>query len=196
MSDATDFSLRDPLSGVDPQFPTRWSPRAFKKTPVPDNVLARLIDAARFAPSCFNEQPWRFYTSNQRNFEEFLHLLLEGNQLWAKNAAVIGFLVVERHFARNNTENQHARFDAGAAWMSLCLQAQREGLCSHGMGGIKYDEIATYLQLDNNSHDVVMGFAIGEIGDKTDLPEALAEKEQPSPRKPLDEIWPNRHSAG
>jgi nitroreductase len=188
----TDFSQRDPIPGVDPLFHQRWSPRSFVKKGLDAAVLTRIIDAARWSPSCFNAQPWRIYTSNDESFAAFLDLLMEGNQVWAKDAEVIGFFVAEITFEHNGKDNPYAEFDCGAAWMSLTLQAQAEGLYTHGMGGIHHDRVAAHLGLDEAKQKVVMGFAIGRIGPREALPAELAEREQPSPRKSLDDIWPGR----
>ncbi|MEE4202937.1 MAG: nitroreductase family protein [Halieaceae bacterium] len=185
----SDFSLRDPAAGVDPLFHQRWSPRSFVKKGLSSDVLARLLDAARWSPSCFNAQPWRFYTSTEATFSEYLDLLMEGNQVWAKNAEVIGFMVASLNFEHNGEANPYAEFDCGAAWMALTLQAQAEGLYTHGMGGIHHDQVAQYLNLSGDTHKVVMGFAIGHIGPRDALPHDLAERETPSPRKPLSELW-------
>lgn len=184
-----DFSARDPLPGVVEQLSHRWSPRAFTKTTIAPEVLARIIDAARFSPSCFNAQPWRFYTSNETTFNDFLALLVEGNQTWAKDASVIGFLVAKKHFEHNGKPNGYGAFDSGAAWMSMTLQAQHEGYHTHGMAGILKDEISRYFNLDAKEDEVLMGFVIGKMGDAQQLPEALRAKETPSSRKSLDEIW-------
>lgn len=185
----TDFSLRDPLPGVLQQFSHRWSPRAFKKANISQETLGRILDAARFSPSCFNAQPWRFYTSNDRNFNDYLGLLVEANQVWAKDASVIGILVGKKFFEHNNKPNAYYAFDSGAAWMSLVLQAQNEGFYCHGMAGIEKEKIETYLQLNAETDEVLMAFAIGKMGDKGQLPENLQSKETPSARKALDEIW-------
>jgi nitroreductase len=186
---STDFSLRDPLPGVMEQLSHRWSPRAFTKTSIEPEVLARIIDAARFAPSCFNAQPWRFYTSNDSTFADYLALLVDSNQVWAKDAAVIGFLAAKKNFEHNGKPNAHSAFDSGAAWMSMVLQAQQEGLHCHGMAGIHKDAAKTFFTLDDNSEEVIMAFVIGKHGNTDALPEPLRAKEVPSPRKKLDEIW-------
>lgn len=185
----TDFSLRNPAPGVSTLFSERWSPRAFAEYTIPQDQLLRIMDAARWAPSCFNEQPWVFYTSNETTFSDYLNLLVEGNQVWAKNASVIGFLIGKRKFSRNQKDNDWFQLDCGAAWMSMTLQAQKEGLYTHGMGGIKKDAVAAYLNLDSQNEAVLMGFAIGKMGDKATLPEDMQANEQPSGRKALDEIW-------
>lgn len=187
----SDFSLRDPAAGVDPLFHQRWSPRSFVKKGLATEVLTRIMDAGRWSPSCFNAQPWRFFTSTDTTFDDYLALLMEGNQVWAKNAEVIGFMVAKQKFEHNGEANPYAEFDCGAAWMGLTLQAQAEGLYTHGMGGIFHDKVTEYLSLDADSDKVVMGFAIGHIGPRDALPGDLAERETPSPRKPLSELWNN-----
>jgi nitroreductase len=186
---SVDFSLRDPLSGVLEQLSHRWSPRAFTKTVIADEILARILDAARFAPSCFNAQPWSFYTSNEQNFNDYLSLLNESNQSWAKDAGVICFLVGKKHFEHNGKANAHYAFDCGAAWMSLVLQAQHEGLYCHGMAGIQKQKIESFLNINTETDDVLIAFVIGNIGSKESLPDNFREKETPSSRKKLDQIW-------
>jgi nitroreductase len=184
-----DFSLRDPLPGVIAQLSHRWSPRAFAKTTIAPEVLARIIDAARFAPSCFNAQPWRFYTSNDTTFNDYLALLVDANQAWAKDAAVIGFLAAKKNFEHNGKPNAHSSFDSGAAWFSMVLQAQHEGFHCHGMAGLHKEAASEFFKLSESDDELIMAFAIGKIGNAADLPEALRSKEVPSPRKSLDEIW-------
>jgi len=187
-----DFSQRAPLEGVVDLFWQRRSPRAFVKTSLPEGALARMIDAARWSPSCVNEQPWRFYTSTAETFEDYLNLLVEGNQAWAKNASVLGFLVAKRQFDRNGEANPYARFDSGAAWMAMTLQARTEGLYTHGMGGILADAAAEYLNVDTDHFDVVMGFAIGVAVDYAELDQEQKVREQPNGRVALEDIWHQR----
>lgn len=184
-----DFDARDALPGVDPLFAERWSPRAFLPAPLDAGVVARLIDAARWSPSCYNEQPWRFYTSTTDSFADYLSMLVEFNQVWARNASVLGYLVGSSHFAANGKPNDMFALDCGAAWMAMTLQARREGLYTHGMAGIKREEVSDYLGLDPDREVVLMGFAIGRLGDRATLDPKLQEREVPSPRRPLDEIW-------
>ncbi len=184
MSNNIDFSLRDYQDGVNELFYQRWSPRAFKSSPVPQESLEIIFDAARWAPSCYNEQPWLFVTATEKSHETFVNLLLEGNQSWAKTAPVIGFVVASRHFKRNGKDNDFAQFDAGAAWMSMTLQARMLGLYTHGMGGIKFDEVYTTLNLDQSKYQVLCGFVLGEL-DRGDLVEPV----QVSSRKALVDTW-------
>ncbi|MBL4673798.1 MAG: nitroreductase family protein [Arenicella sp.] len=183
------FDARDTSTGIDPLFIQRWSPRAFQKTTIDDPTMHRIMDAARWSPSCFNAQPWRFYTSTDNTFDDFLNLLVEGNQGWAKDNAVIGFLVGEKNFEHNGKPNQWSAFDSGAAWMSMTLQARMEGLYTHGMGGIKAAEAATYLDLDTDKSEVLMGFTIGKLADLSQLDDEQRKNETPNSRKDLSEIW-------
>ncbi len=188
----TDFSNREPTQGVDALFIERWSPRAFTKTEIPVATLTRIIDAARWSPSCFNDQPWRFYTSNADNFDDFLGLLVEGNQTWAANAGVLGFITARKHFAHNGEPNDFAPLDAGAAWLAMTLQARKLGLYTHGMGGIHSDAAAEYLAINTEQEQVLMGFAIGTAADTAQLSDEQRKQETPNGRRPLDEIWVKR----
>ena len=190
-----DFSDRHPEPITDKLFSERWSPRAFKKAEIPEVALQAIFDAARWSPSCFNEQPWQFITATNTSDSEFgvfLNLLVEANQLWAKSASLLGFIVASKNFARNNKPNATASFDCGAAWMAMTLQANKFGLFTHGMAGIKYDEVYTALNINPASHDVICGFALGVLDSPDTLPEGFKEKEKPSPRKPLNDIWVRR----
>lgn len=184
-----DFSKRSVDNNADTLFVQRWSPRAFTKTVVDDAVMERIIQAARWSPSCFNAQPWRIYTSNQATFSAYLDLLVEGNQTWAKDTAVLGFMVATRNFEHNGKANDWAEFDCGAAWMSLSLQARLEGLYTHGMGGFKAAEATQYLQLNPDTHKLVMAFAIGKVQDPVAMDAETRAKETPNERKSLADIW-------
>nr|ABZ79369.1 putative nitroreductase [uncultured bacterium] len=184
-----DFSQRDPIEGVDQLFYQRWSPRAYQSKPVSDEKLQQIFDAARWSQSCFNEQPWLFITSKPKSQSTFVNLLVEGNQNWAKQAPVIGFVVARKNFLRNGNENAHAAFDAGSAWMALTLQARMLGLYTHGMAGIQYEEVYIQFQLDTEEYQVICGFTLGYLDKPDTLPEEMRSKEQPSPRKALAEIW-------
>lgn len=184
---SADFSARDADAGVDPRLVTRWSPRAFKKVSLAAQDITTLFDAARWAPSCQNAQPWRFYVSTEDSFDQYLSLLVEGNQIWAKNASVLCFVVVKKTFEHNGKPNGFAEFDAGAAWMALAIQARAMGLYTHAMGGIKAADITQALALDDD-HKVVCGIAIGVAADASTLPAELAAREKPTPRKALADI--------
>lgn len=190
MSDSADFSARQTLPHVNPQFIQRWSPRAYTRQKIPAEHLVAIFEAARWSPSCFNEQPWRFYTSTADTFTDYLALLNSSNQSWAKNAAMLGFAVSRQHFRHNGKKNAHADFDAGAAWMAVALQASLLGYHAHGMAGVNYDGAYEYLQLNREEYRVIAGFALGVRGDPAILSPEQQAKEKPSGRLPLEEIWP------
>jgi nitroreductase len=185
-----DFSNRNPEPGVDGLFAQRWSPRSFKKTYLPEEVVASVIDAARWSPSAHNEQPWLFVTStNDTEFKAFLELLIDSNQIWAKNAGVLGFMFARRNFEYNDSPNHFADFDCGAAWMAMTLQARNLDLYTHGLGGIHKDKTYEALKVPKESFEVICGFALGAIDSPELLDDELKEREVPSSRKPLGEIW-------
>jgi len=105
-------------------FLDRWSPRALSPEPISEHHLAALFEAARWAPSCYNEQPWLFlYATSMEDRQRFASALVEKNRAWASRAPLLVFLATRRHFASNGKPNRHAGFDAGAAWMALAIQA-------------------------------------------------------------------------
>ncbi|MBU3915971.1 nitroreductase family protein [bacterium] len=174
---------------VDPMFPGRWSPRAFLSDPIPETLLMSLFEAARWSPSCFNEQPWVFHYANEEmDKKRFLEALVEGNQKWAYKAPVLVFILARRHFKHNNTENRYAMFDAGAAWMALALQARKHGLYTHAMAGFDDNKAYEILNVSKESHMILAAIAIGRRGDPNDLSEDYRAIESPNIRKPLSEM--------
>ena len=185
-----DFSRRDPHPQVDKLFYQRWSPRSFQRTEIDHDTLASIFDAARWAPSCFNEQPWLFMLNkNETDFDLFLGLLDDWNQKWAKNASKIGFIIARRHFKRNGKQNDWAQFDTGAAWMSLALQARIHGLYTHCMAGIKNQAVYKELNIPTEKYEVIAGFTIGLIDEPDRLPEDIKKSEQPNKRNALSDSW-------
>lgn len=175
-------SARQPiLSEVDQVIANRYSPRAFKKAALSDAQINALFDAARLAPSCFNEQPWRFYCSSDSSFDRFVDMLVPANAEWAKNASLLVIITASKTFARNDNPNAHSWFDTGAAWYSLAYQARYMGLHTHAMAGIDKDVINKELSIPE-SEEIICAVAIGEV----DV-DAEAEPDM-SPRKSLDEI--------
>ena len=178
--------------GVDPLFLSRWSPRAFTGEPIPHETLMTMFEAARWAPSCFNMQPWRFLyaTRDGEHWVRFLNLLIPYNQDWAKNASVLGVVVSKTLLERPNRDPVPAHshsYDAGAAWAQLALQAWKLGWAAHGMIG--FDIPRAYLELHvPEHHRVEAAFAIGRPTTADVLPEALAAREHPSDRQPLADM--------
>ncbi|MCU0612991.1 MAG: nitroreductase family protein [Candidatus Eisenbacteria bacterium] len=171
---------------VDAQFLDRWSPRAFSPAPVPQDVLDSLFEAARWAPSCFNEQPWLFLCARERpDLDQFRGLLLDSNRVWADRAPVLAYLFARKTFERNGKPNRWAMFDCGAAWMSLALQARRLGLYAHAMAGFRREDTYEELGVPAADYEVICAIAIGSYGDPAVLPPDVAAREKPNDRKPI-----------
>jgi len=197
MADVGEF--RKPDYEIDPLFYERWSPRAFTEEEISDEVLNRIFEAAKWAPSCFNEQPWRFFYAKRgsEDWDAFLKLLVEGNQAWAKNASVLIVCTSRKTYARNGKPNGVHSFDAGAAWQNLALQAHLLGWAAHGMAGVQYEKAAKDLNLPEDTK-VEMMIAVGKTADPSTLPENFREKEwPPSGRNKINEFvvkgkWKNK----
>jgi nitroreductase len=170
----------------------RWSPRAFADTPVAPETLGSLMEAARWAPSCFNEQPWRFIVETQNEpegYQRLLECLVPFNQSWAGKAPVLMLSVARTHFSQNDKPNRHAEHDVGLATESLTLQAQALGLAVHQMAGFD-DEAARKAYAIPDGYQPVAAIAVGYPGRADGLDEKLAERERaPRVRKPLEEIF-------
>jgi nitroreductase len=160
----------------------RWSPRAFADRPVDPALLGSLLEAARWAPSCFNAQPWRLLVARREDAEGFERLaacLVEGNA-WAKRAPVLMLTVARTTFEHNGKPNRHAWHDVGLASAALALQAQALGLATHMMAGFDAAKAREQLGIPEGYEPVAM-IAVGHPGDAGALPEPLAERER-SPR--------------
>jgi len=168
----------------------RWSPRAFADRPVAPDVLRSLWEAARWAPSSANEQPWNFLVATRDDPQEFgrmLECLVEGNQIWAKQAPVLMVSVAAR-LDRDNDPNAHAWYDVGQAVADLSVQATALGLFVHQMAGILPDKIRELYQIPD-SHEPVTGIALGYPGTPEQLPDKLRQRELASrTRKPVGEF--------
>lgn len=185
------MSTRQPDHPVDPQFVSRWSPRSFADDTLSGEEVMRLLEAARWAPSASNHQPWRFAWGlrGDAGFAAIFDGLMGFNTVWAGKAAALIVLAskttVEKEGAK--TPNTWHAFDAGAAWMSLALQAQSMGLVAHAMGGFEADRLAPALGLPED-HVIHAVIAVGKQGDVAALPEKLQEREKPGPRRPVAEF--------
>ncbi len=169
----------------------RWSPYAFADRDVSDEDLRSLFEAARWAPSSYNEQPWSYIvaTRAQRSeFERLLTCLVEGNQVWAKAAPVLALGVATLNFKRNAKPNRAAVHDLGLAAGNLLLEATARGLCVHQMIGILPDRARELYGIPEGS-EAVTGIAIGYAGDPEALPDPLRERDLTARvRKPMREF--------
>jgi len=185
--DISDF--RKPDFDIDQIFLNRWSPRSMSGDEISRDVLFSLFEAARWAPSSNNNQPWRFLYARRNTdyWPIFFDLLTEQNKIWAKNAAVLIVVISKKTFDYNEKPARTHSYDAGAAWENLALQGSLKALVIHGLQGFDYDGALRTLNIPDVFQVEAM-IAIGKPGKKEDLPEGLKEREMPSPRKKLSEI--------
>lgn len=183
--------LADTLSGVHHLIRARWSPRAFSNRDVSDEDLKTIFEAARWAASSYNEQPWRFLVARKSDgaaFDKILQVLIPFNQVWAKNAPVLFIMATKRTFSHNGTPNLYAAHDAGQALAHVFLQATALGLHAHGMAGFDRDRARTELGIPDD-YDLGAAVALGYLGSPDQLPEQHREMELAKrTRKPLNEI--------
>nr|WP_047165419.1 nitroreductase family protein [Sphingomonas sp. Y57] len=172
---------------VDRLFLDRWSPRAFDGSQLSAEERDALFDAARWAPSAFNAQPWRllYAEKGDADWDRFLGLLVPANQAWAANSSLLIFFVSDTKF-KDSPSHTHS-FDTGAAWMSLALQAEKLGLRAHGMAGVDFDAARRELGVPDGFR-IEAAVAVGRQADPSVLPEKYREREVPSDRKPLDQV--------
>jgi len=171
-----------------PAFLERWSPRAMAGTPLSSAELMSLLEAARWAPSGGNLQPWRFVygVKGTPAFGKLLDCLADSNRVWCEQAGAL-LVVVSKTTLDNGQPNRTHGLDAGAAWMSLALQGVSLGLVVHGMGGFDLEKAAVAVALPP-SYEVQHMVAVGHPGPLSALPEKLQARELPSGRKPVAEI--------
>ncbi|MGH8381110.1 nitroreductase family protein [Pseudomonas sp.] len=178
---------------IDDQFIKRWSPRAFTAEPISEATLLSFLEAARWAPSAYNSQPWRFLYARRDtpNWERYLGLLNEFNRSWAQHASALVIVISKTTFAAPGASEETPAlwhtFDTGSAWGHLALQASLSGWHTHGMAGFDQELTRKELKIPEGYalHAVV---AIGKLGDKASLAEALQAREVPSPRRSLSEL--------
>ena len=189
----TEANSRQSDLPIDKLFLERWSPRAFTDEEISQTELMTLFEAARWAPSSYNSQPWRFIYARRGtpHFEKLLGLLVEFNQSWAKRASALVILVSNSLMlppGKDKPVPSHSHsMDAGAAWCSLALQATISGWQAHGMVG--FDKERAFAELNvPEGYRVEAAIAIGRKGDKSMLPEGVAAREVPSSRIPLADI--------
>ena len=169
----------------------RWSPYGYDPRPLPAAELRSLVEAARWAPSSFNEQPWRYLVAARQDEAAFADLrscLVEANQAWAQHASALALGVVSRTFARNGKPNDKAEHDLGLASALLTVEASVRGLVVHQMGGILPDR-ARELYAIPEGYDAVTGLAIGYAADPAALDEVLRARDTaPRARRPQGEF--------
>jgi len=181
-------SSHNPIDARKPDYPVasfiikRWSPRAMSGQSISHLELNSLFEAARWAPSEYNNQPWRFVYAKRdtKHWDNLFNLLVDFNKEWAKNAAVLIVMVSKNTLQDGSPSTTHS-FDAGAAWQNMALQATHMGLVSHGMAGFDYARAKKDLNIPDG-YTIEAMCAIGKPGDKTRLPEYMQNKEKPGDR--------------
>jgi nitroreductase len=186
-------SGRTPAHPIAEAFHARWSPRAFTGEELPLDTLLGLFEAARWAPSALNVQPWRFLYARRGTaaFEAWLATLAPANQAWARDASALVALVSQRTFTPQGAEApvpfaSHS-FDTGAAWAQLALQAQLWGWRTHAIGGFDDAKARATLGVPED-HRLEVFVAVGKQGDPSNLPDWAKAREQPNDRRPLADL--------
>jgi nitroreductase len=178
---ATNYRIEDLIA-------RRWSPRAFQERPVEADKLKSLFEAARWAPSSSNEQPWRFLAATRDNpsdYDKLFSCLSEGNAKWVFRAPVLMLSVASLFFEDDGKPNRHALHDTGMAVENLVLQATALGLQAHQMAGYDVDKARRECQIPSGFEPVAM-IALGYAGDPAILPDYLREREvKPRERQPI-----------
>lgn len=170
-------------------FVKRWSPRAMTGQTVNHSDLMSLFEAARWAPSAFNNQPWRFFYAHRDSvhWPLFFNLLGEFNQSWCQQAGVLVLLASKTTFDHNGEDARLFAFDAGAAWENLALEASHRQLVAHPMQGFDHISAKSALNLPKELEPMIM-IAIGHQASAETLSEPLRQRESPTPRKSLNEL--------
>ena len=179
--------MRTPERPIHPLILDRWSPRAMSGEPIAHEQLLQLLEAARWAPSWSNSQPWRFLYAHREapEFPTFLGLLVEGNREWCVRAAVLLVAISSTISDRGRVLPTHA-FDTGAAWENFALQATHDGLVVHAMGGFDHERARVELGIPGECEPQAM-IAVGKAGPVSLLSERLQARETPSDRKRVEE---------
>ncbi|WP_068775608.1 nitroreductase family protein [Paenibacillus sp. FJAT-26967] len=167
---------------INPIFLNRWSPRAFIDKQISDEILLSLFEAARWAPSASNLQPWRYILAQTKEEKQlFAEFILPANAEWCLNASVLALLISHTPTPSGGVNGSHA-FDAGTSWGYLALEATRQGLSAHAMAGFDRDKARNLLNIPQE-YEVHAVIAIGYHGNTESLSERNLEREQPSNRR-------------
>lgn len=185
----TKFLNRESTYPILPLLLSRVSSRAFSEERLTEDELMALFEAARWAPSSFNNQPWRFVYARrgEKEWDTLLNVLADSNKSWCNKADTLVAVISRNNFEHNDKPARTSHFDTGSAWMSLALEAHSRNIVAHGMEGFDYEALKQALQIPD-SFTVEAMIAIGKQGDKGELSEALRKREVPSTRKPLNDI--------
>ena len=183
--------MTHPIPDIHELLRSRWSPYAFAPAALPDDAALRLLEAARWAPSSYNEQPWAFIVAAREDsaeFEALLSCLVPANQAWARNAGLLLLTVASLKFRHNSRPNRHAWHDVGLAVAQLTVQATAMGLRVHQMAGIDAERAREQYEIPE-SWEPVTAVAVGRPGRPESLPAEVAARDaERRPRKALEEF--------
>jgi nitroreductase len=181
--------IRQPARPIEPIFLKRWSPRAMSGETLTEDELLTLFEAARWAPSTYNEQEWRFLFARRdtANWPTFFDLLMDANKVWCQRAGVLVVVLSHKVFERNGKPNPVHTFDTGAAFENLALQGAAMGLVVHGMAGFDREKARTALGVPDD-YAVEAMITLGRPGDPAELPPELRDREKPTGRKPVAQL--------
>jgi nitroreductase len=173
---------------IDKLFLDRWSPRAMSGEEIAEPDLMVLFEAARWAPSSYNNQPWRILYARRKgpHWQTFFDLLVDMNKAWAKNAAVLLLFISKTTFDHSGKPSRTHSFDAGSAWENLALQGINKGYVVHGMEGFDHEKAKSVLKIPEGFRVEAMA-AVGLPGIKEELPGELQKRESPNDRRKLSE---------
>ncbi len=175
-----------------PLIKERWSPRAFAEEKIAKDDLYAILEAASYAPSCFNEQPWRFVLADEEKLlTKMRSILYSGNLQWAQKAPVLLLIAAKKTFSLNNEENFWHMFDSGTAWSFLSLEAQKRGIMTHAMGGFSMKKARRLFKIPED-YEIITVVAIGRYGDINQLSDELKQREHPDTRKDVSELLFNK----
>jgi nitroreductase len=180
-------TTRSPDAPVDPLFIDRWSRRALSPRPIPPEHVRTLLEAARWAPSASNAQPWLFIVSDDdETLERGRAVIHPRNRVWADRAPLLLFIFARRANPETGKPLRTGAFDTGAAWLSLALQAHKLGLSTRAMGGIDHEAAHQAFAVPRELYESMAAVAVGYPGAREDLPPEVAERESPSVRRGVD----------
>jgi nitroreductase len=173
---------------IDSLFIDRWSPRAMTGEAMTQAELRGLFEAARWAPSSYNEQPWRILHARRdtEQWQTFFDLLVEGNQRWAAKAEALMLFISKKTSTRSGKPSITHSFDTGAAWENVALQGFLKGYVVHGMQGFDYERAKTALNIPDDFRVEAM-VAVGKPQDRSEMPEEVRERETPNSRRSIED---------